>query len=143
MVKAAGKALGFTLIELMIVVAVIGILAAIAYPSYQDSVRKSRRGQGKADMVELAQRAERFYTVNNTYAGFWATVPTAPVNHRVSPRTGGTAAYVITETETANTFSLTATPQGGQVYDTRCATLGLTQTNEKSETGTGVLSDCW
>lgn len=138
-----GKAGGFTLIELMIVVAVVAVLAAIALPSYQDSVRKSRRAQAKADLVELAQRAERFHTVQNTYVGFWATVPTMPVNEQVSPRTGGTVAYAITEAEAVNTFTLTATPQGDQVNDTRCGTLSLNQTNTKTESGTGSLSDCW
>ncbi|MDW7601742.1 prepilin-type N-terminal cleavage/methylation domain-containing protein, partial [Stenotrophomonas maltophilia] len=61
---AAGRlARGFTLIELMIVVAVVAILAAIAYPSYSEHVRKSRRAQAKADLVEYAQLAERFHTV--------------------------------------------------------------------------------
>lgn len=131
---------GFTLIELMVVVAVVAILAAIALPSYQDSVRKSRRGQVKADVVELAQRAERWHTINNTYVGFWATVPVAD---RVSPRTGGTAAYAITMAEAANTFLFTGTPQGGQTADVRCMTLTLNQAGAKDRTGTGALSDCW
>ena len=66
---------GFTLIELMIAVAIVATLAAIAMPAYDGAVRKAKRGQVKADMAELAQRAERFHTVNNTYVGFWATVP--------------------------------------------------------------------
>lgn len=131
---------GFTLIELMVVVAIVAILAAIAYPAYNDSVRKSRRGQAKADLVELAQRAERFHTVNNTYVGFWNTVATG---HRVSPRTGGTAAYNLTEAEAANTFTLTATPQGKQTADTLCGTLTLNQAGQKGENGSGDLADCW
>lgn len=131
---------GFTLIELMIAVAIVAILTAIAVPAYDDSVRKARRGQVKADMAELAQRAERWHTVNNTYVGFWANVPTSD---RVSPRTGGTVAYVITQNEAANTFTLTATPQGAQEKDTRCGRLGLNQAGQKSKTGTGELSDCW
>ncbi|MCC4620365.1 type IV pilin protein, partial [Xanthomonas cassavae CFBP 4642] len=66
--RAAGN--GFTLIELMIVVAVVGILAAVAYPSYAEHIRKSRRAQAKADLVEYAQMAERSHTTNNTYASF-------------------------------------------------------------------------
>ncbi|MEN1927571.1 type IV pilin protein [Luteimonas sp. MJ250] len=138
-----GKAMrqrGFTLIELMIVVAVVAILAAIAYPAYNDSVRKSRRAQVKSDLVELAQRAERFHTSNNSYVGFWATVPTS---HRISPRTGGTAAYSLTQVEAANSFTLSATPEGTQTKDTRCGTLSLSHTGQKTENGTGTLADCW
>lgn len=131
---------GFTLIELMIAVAVVAILVSIAYPAYDDSIRKSRRGQAKADMAELAQRAERWHTVNNTYVGFWASVP---ADQRVSPRTGGTAAYAISEAEAANTFTLTATPQGGQTKDTACGTLTINQAGQKTRSGTGAMSTCW
>lgn len=139
------RARGFTLIELMIVVAVVAVLAAIAIPSYQDQVRKSRRGQAKADLVELAQRAERFHTVNNSYAGFWATVEA--VDHDVSPRTG-TAYYALDRVggDTAvNDFVFAAVPQNGQEKDTRCMTLILTNTGKKDIDGgtAGSASDCW
>ena len=138
------RAGGFTLIELMVVVAVVAILASIAYPSYQDSVRKSRRAQAKADMVELAQRYERFHTVNNTYEGFWAGAFGAANATVASPSTpGATTAYLIRSEAAANTFTLTAVPQGNQARDTRCGTLGLTNTGAKTEDGTGSLSDCW
>ena len=79
MIRRAGA--GFTLIELMIVVAVVAILAAIAVPSYQEQVRKSRRAQAKADIVEYVQMAERFFTVNNTFR-------LRPARHRVPARGG-------------------------------------------------------
>ena len=58
---------GFTLTELLIVVAVISLLAAVAYPSYQKQVQAGRRAEAKAALTEIAQRLERFYTENNTY----------------------------------------------------------------------------
>lgn len=64
------KLRGFTLIELMIVVAVIGVLAAIAYPAYKDSILKGRRAQARAALAELLQQQERYMTQNNCYLGF-------------------------------------------------------------------------
>ncbi|WP_093135511.1 type IV pilin protein [Pseudoxanthomonas sp. GM95] len=124
---------GFTLIELMIVVAVVAILAAIAYPSYQDAVRKSRRGQAKADLVEYVQLAERFHTTQNTYFGFALPVTKSP------RETSATAYYNLTLTTSAatpNTFTITATPQtaGGQNRDT-CGTLTINQANVRTAGG--------
>ncbi|WP_218569500.1 type IV pilin protein [[Pseudomonas] boreopolis] len=132
-IRSIGMA-GFTLIELMIVVAVIAILAAIAYPSYQDQVRKSRRAQAKADLVEYAQRAERYHTTNNTYEGY--ALPTAQ-----SPREGGTAHYQLAFQGAQATFTITATPQGGQAQD-KCGTLTLNQAGVKTPAETTV-SGCW
>lgn len=123
---------GFTLIELMIVVAVVAILAAIAYPSYNDSVRKGRRGQAKADMMELAQRLERYRTVNNTYIG------ASQAGFTQSPTTG-TARYSIPAVVTTqSTFTIRAVPQGGQASDP-CGTLTLNQAGQKTPTTAG----CW
>jgi len=129
--------IGFTLIELMIVVAVVAILAAVAYPSYQDQIRKSRRGQAKADLAEYSQRAERWHTVNNSYMGF--VLPTLR-----SPREpGSTARYNLAlSTQTANTFVITATAVNGQEQD-RCGNLSLSQAGVKTESGAAALSECW
>lgn len=131
--KRAG---GFTLIELMIVVAVVAILAAIAYPSYQDAVRKSRRGQAKADMTELSQLLERHHTVNNTYAGM-----TNPITQ--SPKTGTAHYDIVISGANAATYVLTATPQGGQTADTLCMALTLNAAGAKGENGSGTVEDCW
>ncbi|MGY0556395.1 type IV pilin protein [Lysobacter sp. A421] len=128
---------GFTLIELMIVVAVIAILSAIAYPAYQDQVRKSRRGQVKADLVEYAQLAERFHTVNNTYVGF--DLPFAQ-----SPREQGATAHyalALSPDAAASTFTIEAEAQGNQVED-RCGDLSLNQAGVKTNSK-GALADCW
>lgn len=125
---------GFTLIELMIVVVVIAILGAIAYPSYQDHVRKGRRAQAKADLVEYAQLAERYHTARNSYVGF--TVPSA-----TSPRDGN-GVYTIGGAFNANTFTITATPIAGtdQTNDV-CGTLSLDQAGVKSSSG--PIATCW
>ncbi len=133
--KAAAS--GFTLIELMVVVAVVAILASIAVPSYQEQIRKSRRAQAKADLVEYMQMAERRFTVDNSYATF-----VLPTNQ--SPReAGATARYTIAATtQTATQLVLTATAQGPQAQD-RCGNLSISNTGLKTETGPAALSDCW
>src|SRR4051812_18901770 len=61
---------GFTLIEVMITVAIVSILASIAYPSYQESVRKAKRTEGRAALMQLLQQEERYYSQHNSYIAF-------------------------------------------------------------------------
>lgn len=126
---------GFTLIELMIVVAVVAILAAVAFPSYQEHVRKSRRAQAKADLVELAQQLERQHTVQNTYAGL-----TLPFTQ--SPR-DGTSWYALSYSgnPTASSFTLQAVPSGAQSSD-KCGTLSLDQAGRKTPAA-ATVAGCW
>ncbi len=133
---------GFTLIELMITVAVVGILAAIAYPSYQDSIRKSRRADAKSALLDAAQRQERFFTENNQYtatpeAGGLNLVVDADGNFYTPDRyyTLTIAAPVVNNR--SNTFTITATPVAGksQVNDTTCAAFSLNQTGVKCAKG--------
>jgi type IV pilus assembly protein PilE len=148
---------GFTLIEIMIVVAIIAIIAAIAYPSYQDSVRKSRRADAKSILLQAGQQMERFYTENNRFdqnrAGNAIAVIFPNWGLTQSPITG-TAYYVITLLNvTPTAFILTATPQaaGGQNQD-RCGgltgmTLNLNQAGQKGVNGAfntpAIIQDCW
>lgn len=103
---------GFTLIELMVVVAVIGIIAAIAYPSFQDSVRKTRRADAKAVLAELAQFMERTYTENNS---FKPGGNNPPLPYTESPIDGSAKYYDLSiSASTTSSFTLQATPKGPQ-----------------------------
>lgn len=131
---------GFTLIELMIVVAVISILSAVAYPSYQDSVRKSRRADAKATLVQLAQFMERNYSLSQRYdkdsAGNAVTLPFTK-----SPVDGATKFYDLSlEASDQTTFTLKAVPTGAQATDV-CATLKIDNAGARSTTS--GRTDCW
>lgn len=128
---------GITLIELMIVVVVVGILAAIAYPSYQNQVRKTKRADGKAELMETAQELERCYTRFGRYNDGNCDVAfpiTSPEEH-----------YVVTApTLTAVSFTLDATPQGPQADDAECGVLRLTSTGvQGSQGGNADPNECW
>jgi len=128
---------GFTLIELMVVVAIIAILAAVAYPNYQESVRKGRRAQATADLAELAQNLERHFTVNNTYATFAIA---APFNQ--SPRVGAAFYNVsFTAAPARTTYVLRAVPTGAQTGD-KCGTFTLSNAGAKTVSAASI-AECW
>ncbi len=146
--RRSGKAArGFTLIELMIVVAVVAILAGIAYPAYNDAVRKSRRGQAKADLIELTQMAERYRTVNNTYKDFGKPGGDGTLDGAwgKSPRTGTAYYNVKATTHNVTTLILEAQPIAGQGQDkdSKCLTLTISATGEKKVTGSDPSGSCW
>ncbi len=144
---------GFTLIELMIVVAIVGILVAVALPAYNQSVRKSRRADAKTALLDLAQREERFNSTANQYSGT-ATALGYPTGTAfpISVLTGTTAYYTIsitpadpTKSFPANDFIATAAPVSGtsQATDT-CGSYTLTNTGVQGVTGgTSSAADCW
>lgn len=114
---------GFTLIELMIVVAIIGILAAIAYPSYQSYVESTRRGDAKGALMQFASAMERYYTQNSTYAGAddGNGVPGAPPSGLFpseAPLDGNAKFYdLVIQGLNNNSFTLRAIPKNAQAGD--------------------------
>ena len=121
---------GFTLIELMIVIAIIGILAGIAYPQYSQYVQKSRRADGQLALLEEVQALERCKSTRYTYANCTLTQASSPENY-----------YTITLTSTANTFAITATGQHQQANDTDCKVMTINQLGER--TPDPDTTKCW
>ncbi len=114
------KTHGFTLIEMMIVVAIIGILTAIAYPSYLESIRKSNRSDAKAALNDAAGRMERCYTINSTYDDCATANISSEKYYTITANTGDT------------TFTITATPaKAPQTGDTDCPIMSLDNLGER------------
>ena len=138
------KSRGFTLIEVMIVVVIISILATLALTSYGNYVRKARRADAKADILEIAHLLERNRTESNRFdqdaAGNAVTLATIGITQ--SPQQG-VAFYNLALASGANTYTITATPAGSQTQDTRCGTLTLNQAGTRTESGSGTVTDCW
>jgi type IV pilus assembly protein PilE len=122
---------GFTLIELMIVIAIIGILAAVGYPAYTNAVKKGNRADGIDSLLTLAGLMEEYYMNNDTYS-------TATIANTIGSDTSSDGLYKISITQKEDYYyMLRAVPQNG---DTECGNLFLDSTGKKtSQSGT----DCW
>jgi len=136
---------GFTLIEIMIVVAIVAVVSAIALPSYQQYIQRGYRAQARAGLLQAAQWMERVATANGVYP---ETTP-ASTPLPTSLRSAGSPRYVISlKTSTQAAYTLQAEPQGTQTSD-RCATFTLDQTGARGVTVDGtagsadLIAECW
>jgi len=138
------NARGMTLIELMIVVAILGIIVAIGYPSYMDHVKKSRRTEGMGELLELADRMERHYSDTGTYDQADGTDMTAAVIYRSTTQNGYYTLSVDAGTDNVQFTARAAPTSKGQQNTDKCGTFVVTSQGTKSVTG-GSLStaDCW
>lgn len=134
----SNKKAGFTLVELMIVVAIIGIIASIAYPSYDNYVTRSKRADGMSALMLAAQSYERYRSNKFDY-----NVPLATVFATQVPVDGGTAYYSLSNTAQATGgYTLTATPVGSLAG--KDGALTLTNTGVRTWTDKdGALNNCW
>lgn len=120
---------GFTLVELMIVIAIIGVLGSLAYPSYVSHVKKANRADGIDSLLALAGRMEEYYMNNDTY-----------VDAAVANATSSDGLYTLSiTTATAFAYTITATPVGGDSY---CGNLTLNSLGVKG-TSAGTVANCW
>lgn len=155
----AHRARGFTLIELMVVVMILGIIAAVAVPNYTAYVTRSKRAGAKTVLLDAAAQLERLYTTNGCYnkqtvAGCAAQSGADNAVPAVAPQEGR-ASYAVTVawTNAGQGYTLTATPCGaagtcpagsdGGFTDAECGNLTLTHTGQRGITGTGTVATCW
>lgn len=131
------KKSGFTLVELMIVIAIIAILVALALPNYQESVRKSRRADAQADLIEFASDAERIFTLTSSYL---TVDDSSDGNPGIVPANTDYYAYSFPAAATATTYTIRATPTSVQSGDA-CGNMNLAHTGAK--TYSGSKAGCW
>lgn len=128
---------GFTLIELMIAVAIVGMLVAIALPSYRAYIIRGDRAVARAALLDAQQFMERYNAVNNGFTG--AVLPSRLTSVPPEAPRYGIALSTVTPV-TANTYLLEATPNR---TDALCGVLTIKHTGEKGNGGTGSTADCW
>jgi len=142
--SSAGAALsqGFTLIELMVTVAIVGILATIAVESYSYEVQKSRRTDARSALMDLAGREEKLYSVTNAYSQ-----NAADLGYPAFTQAVGNGYYFVSivadNTTTPPSYVITATPTGLQLNDSTCTTLTVNQAGVQGATPPANVATCW
>jgi len=144
------RARGFTIIELMVVVVVLGILLMVSLPSYREQLRKTRRSLARAELMQVMARQEQFFLDHRRYAavltdlGYPASPYAMDADGNDLSATAPDRIYLVQiSTLPGGFYTLSATPQLDQSGDTLCGTLSLNSLGLKQGTGSGSLADCW
>jgi type IV pilus assembly protein PilE len=146
------RSVGFTLVELMVTVAIVSILATIAVTSYSSQVLKSRRTEAKSALLDLAGREERLFSTTNAYSQLEAflgyAAPLSPTVMRAMPFGNGyyqLSAWAPDPGQGAGTptYLLTAIPVGTQANDTTCGSFSINQLGVQTVSGTATAASCW
>jgi type IV pilus assembly protein PilE len=137
MKKMASTNSGFTLVELLVAILIVGILVGIAIPAYRSYVVRATRTEAKQALLARASDLERCFTRNNTYVNAAATpcgvvLPYAGANYKIQA-----------QSITATSFVIQAVPTGGQAKDTSCGTFSLDDKNTRTVSGNPNAQDCW
>ena len=138
----ANRSRGFTLIELLITIVIIGILAAVAYPSYVQHVVKAKRSAAQSFILEVASRQEQYNLDARQYASTMTILGATSIPAEVS------SSYTVTlaadNSAAPPTYTVTATPISSQLsQDAKCASLTINQSGIKGISGTGTVATCW
>lgn len=147
LLQSSKRQRAFTLLELMLVLAIIGILAAAAWPNYQASVARARRADAVAALLGLSSAMERHFTKHNSYCAASAGTDCAggaPAEFSATAPVGAAVAtYNLTIKEvTTIAYTLTATPVGTQTDDA-CGVFSLTSTGLQGVSGSAAVATCW
>jgi type IV pilus assembly protein PilE len=139
-----GRQHGVTLMELMVVVVIVGVLAAVAYPSYRAQVRRSNRTEARVALEQTAGALEKCYTRYMIYNDN----TNCPASNQFTAGAGFNTPrglYRITAVVAGSTFTVSATPQGAQATDSQCMTFSLTETGVRAVSGSlsATPAQCW
>ena len=137
------KSRGFTLVELMITVGIIGVLTAVAVPSYRNHVMRSKRSEATVILLRIQSAQEKFFLQNNAYSANLAGAPPAGLGMVTVTEAGN---YNLAVARVGNGFTATATATSGQAYDTKCRTFTIDQNGVRQAQNSGGAdntAECW